>query len=355
MATLVLFAVDLPCRAGNSKTAISSSDASDHVDFDALPSRKLTFPKMPYGKFGELSRFFKAGNPEAGDCEYHTFYHTFDHIQAVGTVSIAAKQPTSLTLNSEASNQLGALLDFAPNDIQELIIASPADDEIQLQNLSRLTGLIALHISNTDVQPPDLSPLKRLVNLRQLAIDLSNLSGDALKTISNFPKLIELSLNRTALTSVNLSPLTRIANLRSLDLTSIPIKGEQLSTLEEISTLRRLALSYSQLDDTGWDNIARLSNLHDLKLDHTKIGDRALEKISSLPLSCLAIDSTSVTDKCLQAIARIKTLKYLNVDHDKISEGALQRFRNRMPKVMISARKVDAKKLYNEYFGKDSH
>ncbi len=98
-------------------------------------------------------------------------------------------------------------------------------------------------------------------------------------------------------------------DLRDSDVTNIGIK--KLKTVP----LRTADLSWSAVTDEGVIALAEKSpTIMILKLDGLKVGDAAIEKITSLPLVVLALRDSDVSDKGLEMISSIKTLTRVRLD-----------------------------------------
>jgi hypothetical protein len=210
--------------------------------------------------------------------------------------------------------------------------------------LNRMSKLLKLDISMTDVEDNHIAHLSSLTQLTQLNIkDCFQLTNQSLSYISSFTSLRVFIASGCAFTNDTLRLLSAFHNLHELDLSFCehadsrclfsltaltkltvlnlkgliiePYKGEQpIDHLFRFCTnLRVLHLGNSTFSGRHTPHITRLSLLHTLDLIDCSLCDEGLDFISRLP-SLLTLDFSHcllVSDMGLRHLSRLTQLKKL--------------------------------------------
>lgn len=201
----------------------------------------------------------------------------------------------------------------------------------ELTNLSALSNLEELTITDTSVSQEVLSAIAKLPKLRVLTLkncslsgisvlaDATNithldLSGNAIRSVSalsSIKGLQEVNLQHNAVN--NISPLASLTALTKLD-----ISYNALTTIAPLSSAGKLAwLDASNNSITGLGSIGNLGSLSYLSLASNKL--KSVNAVASCKaLTELNISSNSLTDITkLSALTKLTTLDF---SHNKVTE-----------------------------------
>ena len=239
-------------------------------------------------------------------------------------------------LRAAIAEELGksANAPITAEDMKRLTLLDVRNKDIRdLTGLQFATNLWRLVLDNNPVT--DLSPIVELINLRSLAFDGINQSGDAvdLSPIAGLINLEDLNLPDAA----DLSPLAGLSNLRVLffsghddsisDLSPLAglvhlelihgggISVSDLSPLAGLTKLRHLYLPGGDISDLT--PLAGLTNLEELYLFNNRISD--ISPVAGLTnLNRLGINSNRISD--ISSLAGLSNLKWMNLHNNKISE-----------------------------------
>ena len=204
----------------------------------------------------------------------------------------------------------------------------------QVSDLTPLVGLINLNVlminNNTDIS--DLSPLRRLKNLKQLYME--DLSVSDLSPLSGLTNLIQINL--TGCLVSDLSPLSRLINLESLlfsrnagisDLS--PVAGlvnlkhihawnhavSDLSPLRNLTTLENINFCGGNISNLT--PLAGLTGLKQLYIASEKVSD--ISPLAGLTgLTRLSLEDNDISD--ISPLAALTNLKWLKVARNNISD-----------------------------------
>jgi hypothetical protein len=89
-------------------------------------------------------------------------------------------------------------------------------------------------------------------------------------------------------------------------------------------------------------HIGQIPTLRRLTLDYTKVTDKGLEALKTLPLEELTLDSTDISDKGADLLAGISTLKSLDLYHTLVTEQGHSKIKSSLPACSISWEKDSA-------------
>lgn len=212
------------------------------------------------------------------------------------------------------------------------------------------TQLRELTLNGEAVVDDHIRRLQNLESLRHLNLSHSNVTDQIADVVCRLTQLQELSVSNTRMTAAGLSRFRALKKLERFNASNLKGTGLVRFNLKDWSTrLRYLAFANTPLGHGALDGIERLSNIEDLQLQRTDIGDDDVSRIRNLPklhtlnlcgtvasddsvnaivptlkrLSELWLDSTPVTDKCLNAIIRHPSLKVVYVRSTSITmDGA---------------------------------
>ncbi len=213
--------------------------------------------------------------------------------------------------------------------LNELVIADGISG--QLHNLSALTNLTTLSVTNTSVSTDELAVIGNLPQLTRLTLngcglstttgleravnltylDLSNNTIRNIQALSAMPQLQEVYLQHNALTS--LSALARLTNVTSLDVSYNTLTT--LAPIDSLAGLKWLDVSNNQLTDLAQLN--RISGLTYLVASYNHISD--LSALSACTgLIHLDVSNNALTD--ISVVSAMPNLTSLNFSTNQVAE-----------------------------------
>ena len=139
------------------------------------------------------------------------------------------------------------------------------------EDLSALTQLQTLDLSNSRLAgtiPPELVRLESLAHLALSGNDLTGFAPPELRGLSN---LITLDLSRNALTGPIPNEVIQLVNLQRLDLSGNGFAGRVPAEMEHLTKLEELNLSNNRLTGSIPPELGRLSHLRSLSLSGNEL------------------------------------------------------------------------------------
>ncbi len=213
--------------------------------------------------------------------------------------------------------------------LKSLTIDHAAED--QLKQLSSLTQLESLHITDSTPTEAELSIIGALPNLRRLS-----LIGCSLSTVSPLSKAIHLEyLDLTDNAIRNIAPLSSMTGLQELYLSTNALTN--LAELSNLTALKVLDVSYNSLTDIN--PIASLSSMNRLYINNNSLGniaavggmvnlrtfhasDNAVTDISPLA-ACTQLTELNISNNLVEdisALSQMQLLENLNFAYNQVAE-----------------------------------
>ncbi len=214
-------------------------------------------------------------------------------------------------------------------NLEKLTIFSGASG--QLNNISSMSQLRELHITDTAVSSEELEIIGALPKLEKLTLSGCGLSTTA--SLKNSDKLTHLDLSKNTirnitvlsamkdLTELNLSQnaLTDLSALSSCSsLTLLNVSGNALTSLSPIcsvTTLTKVNADNNHISQLG--NIPQLTTLSELTLSYNQITDIS-ELSNSASIETLNISNNSITD--ITALSTLTALSNLDFSYNQVTE-----------------------------------
>jgi len=213
-------------------------------------------------------------------------------------------------------------------------------EDADLKTVARLVYLKSLAINDTNVSDAGLRELAPIQSLRSLSLcecrritgvgfkswdscplqflnlGRSGVNNAGLEDVATIGGLQELWLAGSNVTDAGIAKLARLKRLRRLEMTECKtVTGEGFAVFNDLGDVRRLDLDKSGVTDAGLKAMAGMTWLNELRLRETAITDAGLAELGKLPnLRRLTLNRTSVTDKGIAALARLPDLEYLMLD-----------------------------------------
>ena len=153
-----------------------------------------------------------------------------------------------------------------------------------IESLAKLRKLTTLYFSNcSNLNDEDFTPLARLYELRQLAMDGTRAGDATVRSLARSIKLQDLRIGSENLTDLGLADVCNMVALRELS-----IGAEAVN-----------------VTDAGFRDFWRLANLRNLTVRAPKVGAAAfgvLAELQNLSRLSLKRDGTAVTDEGVQKL-----------------------------------------------------
>ena len=136
----------------------------------------------------------------------------------------------------------------------------------------------------------------------------SGVTDADLKQITGLSNLIKLELSETYITDKGLTDVGRLRGLRELYLYRTNVTDAGLKAFAALENLTVLGLSHTGVSDAGLKDIAKLTSLKSLGLFGTQVTDVGLRELGPCKnLTTIGVGRT-LTDKSLQALQQIGLL-----------------------------------------------
>jgi Leucine-rich repeat (LRR) protein len=120
-----------------------------------------------------------------------------------------------------------------------------------------------------------------------------------LQQLTRLTNLSELDLSETAVTDVDMAQVQSLKGLESLNLGQTKITNESLTYVGELENLHDLKLGNTLISDEGLAHLDRLVNLEELDLENNRLNGPGLNHLKGLTkLKTLYLGTTSITNSC---------------------------------------------------------
>ena len=264
-------------------------------------------------------------------------------------ISLAAFPLTHLDLNYAVTfNDTGMASLKGKKTLQRLYLRGTSITDAGIQNLSELTNLVELDLSDVKMTDAGLSYLAGLTKLRRLNLQSADVTDAGIDVLKNMPELEELSLYRTKVSNAGLAKLSGLKSLRSVDLrysrvtssgvrdlTSRLPKAEFL-ILESSNPEPKRAMAASAVATRGDTAIAEWlraiggkvqmsdGKITAVSLNGTSITDKEFVVLTKLPqLRDLSLQHTEISTLGLEQLAAVRSIERLDLGHTLLGDSAL--------------------------------
>ena len=183
------------------------------------------------------------------------------------------------------------------------------------------------------------SQLKRCVNLAELYLENCKIENESTGHLPGIFGLKKLVLTNNPITDECLKGIAGCRNLNILSLSNCKIEGDGIEDLGDCSNLTELALKNCPISDEHAEGLSRLTKVRILWLDGTKIGNGAIYHLGQLARSkrivTLGLESTNITDSCIDDLTKLKSLRTLDVRNTKITTTGMEKIAKQLPKCRL--------------------
>jgi len=220
----------------------------------------------------------------------------------------------SLTVDHAIITSAGVKNLLALRQLEYLTLPESTDDAVMalLPSFTRLRGL---YLSSSRVTNADLTHLKDLPNLEELALGLGRMTDKGLIQLAACSRLEYLMLSGTNFTDFGMAYIKDIPHLKTLHaghLNHLTDRGmENISTAVQVE---RMSFHWADgITEAGLAHLARLSNLKMLDVSHAQLSDAGTLHLARIKgLESLEIDGKNLTDVGLTHLARFTNLRKLH-------------------------------------------
>lgn len=258
---------------------------------------------------------------------------------ARGDVTIPAGKRVHLRVEREGWKDLSPLASLAPDDLEALsfsgsgltaeesedwgILRAESADDAVMPHVARLTGLKSLHLNLTCVTGKALRHLEGFQSLESLSLPC-RMDDEGMPYVARLTGLKRLYFTRNTVTNRGLAALKSLRNLEELELGGKAMSDGGLVHLKSLPRLNHLTLWGTTFTDAGMAHVAQVSSLkifHPFRMN--TIGDQGLAHLAKLPnLQRLALHyNEKITDAGMAHVARMRALRQLNLSHTKIGDA----------------------------------
>ncbi|KAL5701627.1 hypothetical protein ACHQM5_026943 [Ranunculus cassubicifolius] len=200
-----------------------------------------------------------------------------------------------------------------------------------LENLSSLLILDLAHNSIPGPIPPEMFGV--LPNLKELYLNVNNLTGSIPEALGNLSKLEVLDLANNRLKGFIPSSLGSISMLRLLHLNYNQLNGEIPESLGQLTSLRELHLSSNQLSGSIPMSLGRLPLLRVLRLDYNLFNSNIPASFGGLSnLTELDIRSNQLSGPIPVLLGRLSNLEILRLSANRLN-GTIPRALGQLSKL----------------------
>ncbi|KAA8492336.1 putative adenylate cyclase regulatory protein [Porphyridium purpureum] len=206
--------------------------------------------------------------------------------------------------------------------------------------LRKLVNLKKLNLAETSVTDAGLSGLLPLHRLEELDLSGSGISGTSCPNLSRLVHLRHLSVDASNVNFV--SRLSALTELESLDLFSCKVADSVVPALRKLTKLKRLEICGGRLTNHGLMMMAGLHSLEYLNVANNQgVSNSGVASLhENRNLRNLNLAGTSVSDAVVPALERFPALETLCIRGcDKLSGAARQRL-SRNERFVIVGEKI---------------
>jgi hypothetical protein len=219
--------------------------------------------------------------------------------------------------------------------LKSLDLHSTAITGTGLRQLSDAAGLRELNLASTRLTEAGMMEVGRLSGLENLSLAWTQVDDSSLRFLENLHELRTLRLGATKITDAGLSHLRGLAHLEELDLSNTKITGAGFAALNRLH-LRRVDIYGSPVNDAGLGCFRGQVDLKVLDVAGANITGAGLVHLAGLKqLEILNIDHNRLVDDDLERLTSWQNLRTLCVRQTELSAAALKKLQLRLPGCQI--------------------
>lgn len=215
------------------------------------------------------------------------------------------------------------------------------DENFREFNLHDLASITELSIQSTAMTGRSLEEVSKLSRLKELLLTNVDLTTADLQHLVGLHSLEDLTLHGTStdrLSAGDFQCFSKLRSLAALRLCGPAVTDRSLANLRGCLNLRHLALTRAAVTREGFKRLSSwFPRLNDLFLDDSTIADDDLIHLKEFKsLSRLGLDGSDITDKGLVLLRDMTTLRSLSLmDVDSISVENISELSDALPNCII--------------------
>jgi hypothetical protein len=148
--------------------------------------------------------------------------------------------------------------------------------------------------------------------------------------------VIGLDLHKTHASDEDLAILPLFPGLKTLNLYGSRVEGPGLVFARRLENLQSLYLNHTAIGDDALENLRGLKNLRELGLYQTRVTDRGMVILRDLPaLQQLSLSGSGITDAGLALLKRAPCLSILTLFDTAATNAGIADLQNALPRLKI--------------------
>ena len=160
-----------------------------------------------------------------------------------------------------------------------LDLAHLPSDEIDIEEIVKLTELRSLNLDHSEITNGDLIRLANSLELTQIHLCGTELSDAGAAELARFTRLIYLDARATFLTDAGVGRLSELTKMRELRLAQTSVTDRGLRHLRDMDELKVLDLRHTDITDAGLSDVARLPSLRILRLTNSRVTQQGVDRL----------------------------------------------------------------------------
>lgn len=194
-----------------------------------------------------------------------------------------APDPKEIEVSVEALTQLGVTIEKDAAGLPHTAAgedASLTDEDLNL--FLPLVDLQEIDLSGTEITGSGLTHMSGLVGLQRLYLDGAGLTDVGLAAIGKLNGLTGLSVSETEITDAGLAHLKNLKKLKVLNLGDTGITDKGLLEIAGLKGIETLTLSRTRITGTGFEQMQDFQDLITLNLDGCQLKAGTLQNFKDL-------------------------------------------------------------------------
>jgi len=204
-----------------------------------------------------------------------------------------------------------------------------------LEQVSQLSGLVNLDLSDTNVSDKGLVHLAGMHSLKKLELGKTRrerrqnphgprITDAGMRHLARIQSLEELALSEGG-TDRGLEYIANLSKLKRLDL-GADISDAGLQHLAKLQCLEELNVGGDGITDEGMVYLAKLNNLQKLTMNSDRMTDKAMDFIIKLPnLRMLNLRAEKITQKGVAKLSQLQSLEQLILDTKRATISSISK------------------------------
>ncbi|MDP3508392.1 MAG: protein kinase [Candidatus Melainabacteria bacterium] len=253
----------------------------------------------------------------------------FPEKQSIGTISKQSNDKNARQAQGKVIFKRDDRLYFTAN---EYAVSHPeCFDSFSSNDLYSLTMPQSSLVSDIEKASPDcdinkaLGHIGQLSALKELNLDLSNITDAAIADLNQLPSLVILKMNFTHITGTGLSKLQRLKQLRYLAFGHNNDCKDMLKALSGSTQIESLYLEGQTIDEESAQLIANCPNLKHLDIEGSTATDKTLEILSKAKkLDYIGVTACQITEAGMAKVKKARASSSLNLARSKKVRTSLE-------------------------------